>query len=398
MIQTIAFLLLSLLSAVSLVYLLILLVCRIACRIAKKSDPKQHARLKKAAVFFIAVTVLNIGLVAVSQFTATTPAVRDENGNIPENSIAELTQVELNGRKEWISIRGLDKSNPVLLFLAGGPGGTQMAAVRLELSELEKHFVVVGWDQPGSGKSYYAESIGEITAETYIQDGHALTEYLLDRFGQEKIFLVGESWGSALGIFLLGRYPESYHALIGTGQMIDFAETERLDYQKAMQIASENNDTDMIKKLEANGVPPYYGKDVTMKSAVYLNYLSSYMARDSRIHNQGYNTFRDIFSEEYGLLDKINFVRGVIVTFNEVYQQLYEIDLRKHYTELNVPVYFFLGRHDVNAPPALAEEYFEVLRAPEKEIVWFEHSGHSPWINEADRFAEELIERFLNIG
>ena len=145
----------------------------------------------------------------------------------------------------------------------------------------------------------------------------------------------------------------------------------------------------------ANGMPPYYGKDVTWKSAVYLNYLSAYMAGNPDIHNPGYNTLRDIGSPEYGLLDKINFFRGIINTYNHVYQQLYNINMRTDYTELAVPLYFFLGRHDVNAPTALVEEYVEVLNAPHKEIVWFEHSGHSPWVNERDMFIEEVLSCLL---
>jgi pimeloyl-ACP methyl ester carboxylesterase len=270
-----------------------------------------------------------------------------------------------------------------------------MAAVRHELAALEKHFVVVNWDQPGSGKSYYAEKTGNITVQTYIEDGHALTEYLKERFSQEKIYLIGESWGSALGIFLVSRYPESYRAMIGTGQMIDFAETERLDYAMALEIASRKGDDALIKKLRANGVPPYYGKDVTWKSAAYLNYLSSYMASHPGIHNPGYDTLRDIGSQEYGLLDKTNFFRGLINIFNHVYQQLYTIDLRRDYAKLDVPVYFFLGRYDVNAPTVLVEEYERILDAPEKGIVWFEHSGHSPWINERDKFVREVIACFL---
>ena len=88
----------------------------------------------------------------------------------------------------------------MLLFLAGGPGGSQMAATRYELSELEKHFIVVGWDQPGSGKSYKAIKQSDLTIQTYIDDGHALTKYLKEKFSEEKIYIVGESWGSALGI------------------------------------------------------------------------------------------------------------------------------------------------------------------------------------------------------
>ena len=116
--------------------------------------------------------------------------------------------------------------------------------------------------------------------------------------------------------------------------MVDFTETERMDYMKAMEIAQSKGDTTFIEKLKVNGEPPYYGKDVTWKSALYLNYLSAYMADNPNIHNPGYNTFRDIFSSEYGLLDKINFFRGIINTFNHVYQQLYEIDLRKGLLDL----------------------------------------------------------------
>ncbi|MEM5768044.1 MAG: alpha/beta hydrolase [Bacillota bacterium] len=395
MIQTVAFFILSALLIAALAGVLLLSLYRLLAVLWKKTNPRQLVRLKKTAIFLVAVLILNAGLVTLSQMTASTPRIINENGNTPENSIAELKELEFNGRKQWISLRGWDKDQPVLLFLAGGPGGTQMAAVRHELSELEKYFVVVNWDQPGSGKSYYAEKIKDITADTYIEDGYALTEYLKERFSEEKIYLVGESWGSALGVFLLDKYPESYHALIGAAQMVDFAETERMDYAKAMEIAQSKGDTALIERLAANGVPPYYGKDVTLKSAVYLNYLSAYMASNPEIHNPGYNTFRDIGSPEYGLLDKVNFFRGILNTYNHVYQQLYTTDLRTDFTRLKAPVYFFLGRHDVNAPPALAEEYAQVLDAPDKGIVWFEHSGHSPWINERAKFVEEVLSCFL---
>ena len=395
MVQTVMFFILTILSVVSLIVVLILSFYCVIASVRRKMNPNHFIRLKRTAIFFAVVMILNAGLITLSQLTASTPPIVDENGNTPVNSIAELRRIELNGRKQWISIRGWDKNAPVLLFLAGGPGGTQMAAVRYELSELEKHFVVVNWDQPGSGKSYYADRIKNITPQTYIQDGYALTEYLKERFSKEKIYLMGESWGSALGIFLVDKYPESYHAFIGTGQMVDFEETERIDYRKAYEIAESKEDTALIKRLEANGEPPYYGKNVTWKSAVYLNYLSAYMARNPKIHNPGYNTFRDIGSSEYGLMDKINFFRGIINTYNHVYQQLYTINLRTDYAKLDVPVYFFLGRHDVNAPTVLAEEYVKVLDAPDKGIVWFEHSGHSPWINEPAKFVEEALKCFL---
>ena len=359
-------------------------------RHSKKGKTLSHVRF--TALLLCALLLLCAGFTAITQWNASTPAITDEQGNPVNNSIAELIQVELNGRKEWISLRGYSANNPVLLFLAGGPGGTQMAAVRYDLAELEKHFVVVNWDQPGSGKSYSAMPLSKLTPETYIDDGYALTQYLCERFGQKKIYLVGESWGSALGIFLAAQHPELYHTVIGTGQMVAFAETERIDYTLAMELSKQAGDTDIAAKLEKNGPPPYYGSDVTWKSAVYLNYLSECMARNTQIHNAGYNTSRDLGAPEYGILDKINFFRGIVSTFNQVYPQLYPVDLRQGYTTLQIPVYFFLGRHDLNAPVSLAQEYFDALNAPYKEIVWFEHSGHSPWINESDKFVQEVIQ------
>ena len=351
---------------------------------------KRLAGLKRNTVLLAVNLILTGGIMLFSQLTAKTPPILDDQGKPLAGSIAELQKVNLNGRQEWISVRGNHAENPVLLFLAGGPGGTQMAAVRHDLSRLEEHFVVVVWDQPGSGKSYRAGG-ADLTANTYIEDGLALTKYLQEQFKQDKIYLVGESWGSALGIFLAEQSPDSYHAVIGTGQMIDFLETERMDYEKAMQIAESKGDQSKTDKLKENGRPPYYGSDVTWKSAEYLNYLSAYMSSNPEIQNGGYNTFRDLFSPEYGILDKINFLRGVVNTFNHVYPQLYGINLRTDYPRLEVPVYFFQGRHDINAPSVLVEEYFSILEAPSKEIIWFEHSGHSPWINESDKFVDELI-------
>ena len=387
--QIIIFLVLTIVTIVVLVVLLFFSANRLIAQWRGTAQSNQLMRMKKAAVFLAVLLAVNAAFIAFSQLTASTPPIKSPN------VISELIRLELNGRKQWISIRGWDRDKPVLLFLAGGPGGTQMGAVRHELAELEQHFVVVNWDQPGSGKSYYADKIKNITPETYIEDGMALTDYLRDRFGEEKICLIGESWGSALGIFLVSRYPEAYHGFIGTGQMVDFVETERMDYALAMEMAEKNGDSRLVATLKANGEPPYYGRGVTWKSASYLNYLSSYMASHPAVHNPGYNTLRDLGSSEYGLLDKINFLRGIVNTFNHVYQQLYGIDLRTDYAKLEVPVYFFLGRYDVNAPTVLAEEYEQVLEAPAKGIVWFEHSAHSPWINERDRFVREVIACFI---
>ncbi len=391
----------SIIFALLLLFIIILLALflisgiRFIFRTVRNKDNRSvKIHMKKNAAALLCSCLLCVAFVVVTQLIADTPSIRDENGKKPENGISELKSITLNGRKEWISIRGHNKNNPVLLFLAGGPGGSQMAAVRHDLPELEKHFIVVNWEQPGSGKSYNVIKSNKLTKDTYIEDGYELTKYLCHTFHQEKIYLVGESWGSALGIFLIDKAPELYHGFIGTGQMVSFLDTEIIDYETAMKIAGEKGDTQTVSTLESNGKPPYYGNDVTWKSAAYLQYLGDTMAANPAIHNNGYHTFRDIFSSEYGILDKINYLRGIVTTFNNVYPQLYGIDLRNDYRKVDVPVYFFLGKHDINAPLSLAEEYYRLLNAPEKELVWFEHSGHSPWINESKRFSEEVFRVF----
>lgn len=330
-----------------------------------------------------------------TQWMAYTPPILGADGKPDPGSIAKLEKITLEGSEQWITIRGKNPRNPVLLFLAGGPGGSQLAATRDQLKALEDHFVVVNWDQPGSAKSYHSVPFKSLTRERYISDGHQLTLYLTQRFNQDKIYVLGESWGSALGIWMVQRNPELYHAFIGTGQMIAFAETEKYCYEQALKIASERGDRQKIEDLKRQGPPPYYGNDVVWKESAYLMYLSDYMMRNPAITNSAYNTLGDMAAPEYGLYDKINYVRGIIYTFNHVYQQLYDFDLRKQATKINVPVYFLEGRHDINAPPVLVEDYYKILDAPRKEFIWFERSGHSAWINERDKFVDIIVNLVL---
>lgn len=394
MFKIILFLVLLLVNAISLITLLFHSIRCGICSIRHQDCQHALGSLQKNGIVFLCLMSVLVLYVTVTQLLASTPKIKDTNGNTVEGSIAQLEKVNLNGRKEWITIRGENKDAPILLFLAGGPGGTQLAATRYELSELEKHFVVVNWDQPGSGKSANCISKKDFTVQTYIEDGVALTEYLRNHFGQEKIYLVGESWGSALGVFLIKEKPEYYAGFIGTGQMVNFKESEILDYNKAMEIAKERGDEKKVKQLLNQGEPPYYEGNISLLSAAYLNYLTTYMATNPEITNGGYNTFRDMFASEYGVLDSVNYMLGLINTFNVIYPALYETDLRTDYTNLEVPVYFFIGRHDINAPTEFTEEYYNLLEAPEKELVWFEHSGHSAWLNETTRFVEETVRVF----
>jgi len=346
---------------------------------------------KKAVIPIFGVLVIGVIAVITSQLFTMTPQIVDRGGKPLQNSIATLETVSLNGSRQWISVRGQNISNPVLLFLAGGPGGSQLATARFALSDLEQHFIVVNWEQPGAGKSFDAVNRSALTVERYIDDAYELILQLRARFGQEKVYLLGESWGSALGIMLVQQYPELFHAFIGTGQMVAFLENDLMCYDFSLALAKENGNLKKVEKLTHQGPPPYFGKDVAWQEAAFLMDTFNAMNANPAISDNGANTFRDLAAPEYGLYDKVNWFRGVIETLTVVYPQLWEVDFRKSATKLDVPIYFFIGRHDVNAPTILLEEYFRILKAPHKEIIWFEHSGHTPWVSESGLFVEEMV-------
>ena len=226
---------------------------------------------------------LLILMVVLSQVTAFTPAVEGPD------PISELRPVTVNGRTEWLSLRGQDRSKPVLLFLSGGPGGSHLATARHYFASLENDYVVVVWEQPGAAKSFGAIAPEDLTLDTYLADGEAITAHLRGEFDQDRIYLMGESWGSALGLMMTRQHPEYYRAFVGTGQMVDFLETERIDYQMALDDARRIGDEQLADRLAAQGPPPYTS-GVALKTYAYLSPLYGTMARTGQLNDAPFST------------------------------------------------------------------------------------------------------------
>jgi len=334
--------------------------------------------------------------VVLSQHFASTPPITDENGDVIPGSIATLESVELNGSTQWMTIRGHSEDLPVLLFLAGGPGGSELAMTRLYLSELEEHFIIVNWDQPGVGKSYNAVPRDQLTPERFVQDGLALTHYLRERFDEDKIYIFGESWGSFIGVWLVQQHPELYHALVTTGQMVDPVENDIEMYDFALQRATEADNTGAVETLRRNGSPPYTRGNLLGRFQAMNAIVNDYM--DARAHGEGTGhnlAFDSMGAPEYGLLDKVYWGLSLLNTFPHVYSQLNDVDFRTQATELDIPVYFIKGRWDMNASNALTEEYFDILDAPHKELIWFEDSAHTPSWDEPEQFTDVMVNTVL---
>ena len=342
---------------------------------------------RSAALLFLSLCLLSC---------ASTPAILGPDGKPLPGSVSSLEAVRLNGRKEWISLRGRDASKPLLLFLSGGPGGSELATVRRTLGALEERFVVAVWDQPGAGKSFAAIDHDELSLEVYLQDAEALVDLLCGRFKRDKLFVLGESWGSFLGVLLAQRRPDRIEAFFGTGQMVAFKENDRACYDLALDWCRQKGDGKKLAKLVKQGPPPYYGRKSAARLSAVLLETFDYMREALGVRGSG-DTIGDILSPEYNLLDKANWIRGLLASLESFYPKLQELDLRAIAPRLEVPSYFLLGRLDVNASLPLFLDYYGRLQAPDKEVVWFERSGHTPWSSETGLFVAELF-RLSGVG
>jgi proline iminopeptidase len=324
--------------------------------------------------------VTGLLLVALAAFIArpaTTDPIVDADGRTVAGSIAELKRVDIDGRDLVLMIRGRSTQNPVLLFLAGGPGGSELGAMRRHSRALEDDFVVVTFDQRGTGKSYdQLDPTDTMTLDQAVADAVAVTNYLRDRFDEEKVYLVGQSWGTTLGILAVQRHPELYRAYVGVGQMVSQAATDKIFYEDTLAWAREEGNTDLVDTLEANGPPPY--TDV-LKYEAALSHQMEVHPYDHSANSEGSGEMSEnLLVEEYTLLEQVHILGATLDVFSVLYPQLQDIDFRIQATSLEVPVYLAQGRHEAPGRQVLAQEWFEQLRAPSKQLTYFETSGHRP--------------------
>lgn len=341
--------------------------------------------------------ILLAALVAYSQWAAHTPAIVGSDGKPLPNSIAALEKVRLGGAEQWLIIRGQDVDKPVLLFLSGGPGASEAARVLRFNRELEEHFVVVIWEQRGCGKSYLAR--GDLSLERYTADVIELTELLRRRFDEQKIYLVGHSWGTIIGLLAAQARPDLFHAYVGTAQMVDVRETDRMIYDLVLEHSRRSGDAAFVATLESQGPPPYLGKNpIGPYARLFGREYQLFEVpniRDETYRREGDAIMLMVKQPEYGWLDRVYYLLGLMTTFNAVYPQLQALDFRTDAARLDLPVYIVLGRHDMNNPSPIPEEYFNLLEAPAKQLVFFENSGHGMIWEEAGLFHRLMTDTVL---
>ena len=320
------------------------------------------------------------------------------------NGIESLDEVEIGGIKQWVEVRGQNVNNPILLFIHGGPGIPFMPLSRSFQGPWEKYFTVMQWDQRGAGKTF-ASNDKEIQRQTMNvprmeQDSVEVMNYLRKRFHREKIFVMGHSWGSILGLWLAHEHPEGVYAYVGTAQVVNIYQNDATAYQDALQKSRESHRQQATQDLESIGPYPFPPNDMTRSSTA--RFWEGQLLGPPPGAPVFLNTKRiltDLVSTpEYSLADDLGFIHGQQFSLGVFLPQMQKIDLTTLGSEYKEPIFFFEGRNDPFCRPSLVSEYSQKITAPSKDVVWFEGSGHFPFFEEPSKFTDELVRRVLPIG
>jgi len=345
----------------------------------------------------VATSLLILVIAATSFFISRpgrTEPILGPDGRELAGSIAEVGRVEVGGHQQTVIIRGQDATNPILLYLTGGPGNSDFGYTRTFLEPLEEDFVLVGWDQRGAGASYPAlDPVSTLTLDSAVSDVIELSEYLTGRLDQDKIYVLGNSWGSIIGVLAVERRPDLFHAYIGSGQMVSPLETDAILNDQVKAHAERSGDEVLARKMELYGEPPY--TDWQAYGTVLETYGDLEPYTETEEYARGVPGIQGTGTPEYGFMDKVNVFRGLVDMGSALYSQAQEIDLREDAPSLAVPVYFIQGSHEMTARSGLAEEYAAVVEAPRVTVEVFDNSGHVPHFEEAGRFHRFLIDVVL---
>jgi pimeloyl-ACP methyl ester carboxylesterase len=317
-----------------------------------------------------------------------TPRFETDDGAAVSGSIAEIAFQRLGGVDQWVMIRGADDANPPLIHLHGGPGFSETALHRKFNAGLEQAFTVVYWDQRGAGKSY-AKGIPQssMTAKQFVSDLDDLVDAVRDRLGHDTVTLVGHSWGSAVGVLYAREFPDKVAAYVGSGQIGDAAAAEAASYSALIGEARRHAHGKAVRELLSIGAPPY-DVDAALVERKWLTYFDG----QSTVKAKWRQLRLALGGPESSLHDIRKQTRGFQSSIGTMWEEMSQLNLHHLAPSLEMPVFFFLGRQDRWVPPQTSVDYFDALDAPSKRLVWFEESGHQPFIDEATKFNHAMLQ------
>lgn len=305
--------------------------------------------------------------------------------------------LDLGGIKQWVSIRGNDLRNPILLVLHGGPASPEAPAAWTFQAPWEDYFTVVEWDQRGSGKTYAANTPAQMAPGMNVagmtRDAAALVQYLRERFHKKKIFILGHSWGTVLGVMLAQSHPDWFYAYIGVGQVVDTRRGEQIGYDFALGQAKAHHDDNAIRELTA--IAPYPDKELTLQRVSVRSKWEMYyggLAYGRRDFTWEANTWE--LSPDYSARDLHAIGAGSEFSLKYLLGPLLTVNL-DGVRQLGCPVIEFVGAHDYTTPSSPVIDWLERLHAPSKRLVIFADSAHMIFQEQPGRFLVHLVDDAL---
>jgi pimeloyl-ACP methyl ester carboxylesterase len=316
-----------------------------------------------------------------------------ENGHKKQDgkikTVAEKIFVELGGEKQYVEMTGSSDQLPVLLFLHGGPGWPQNPQLRYFNANLAKDMILVSWDQAGCGKSAIQNpNPKNLSPESLVNDAHELTQWLKNKFNKRKIFLVGFSYGSVIGLKLAEKYPEDYYAYMGVDQIIDMQKSWDVSMQWLKKQAQMKKDSATLSQLQL-----IENKDPSVCSSVLDCFMSKYqllLKYKGVVYNSDISKKIEKVESMYDDYKGYDWFGAFNYTANRMKGAAFKTDI-SYIKNVKIPVYFMAGRHDWNLPGIVAENHLRIMNAPEKKFIWFEKSGHEIPAEESKKFNQTII-------
>ena len=345
---------------------------------------------------YIFVSLIGLFLIGVGILWLYSPGtpdiIVDKNGEEILGAFSAIEKIDVNGTEQYLIMRGVDTTKPIILFLHGGPGAPEYPFFKNK--GLEEKFLMVYWQQRGAAKSYANDLLGsEMTVPQLISDADVVASYLRTRFQREKIYLMGHSWGTFLGTLLVHQHPYHFHSYIGIGQVANQYEGERLSFEwlKAQALAAENRSD--IEKLTPLKFPEISdGFDTWFEFlSVTRPLVTEYGGGMVRENTSSLDIRKYYFlkTPELTIREKFNIRKGFEFSLKYLFDDVLHANL-SDIDSLSIPVHILQGVHDYQTPSETAKDFFDRIKAPEKHFYPFENSGHAPFLAERAKFNETI--------
>jgi pimeloyl-ACP methyl ester carboxylesterase len=297
-----------------------------------------------------------------------------------QSKIDSTEMLWIGGIKQYISLKGADRTKPLLLFLCGGPGSSVMNMADQFTAKLQQYFVVVQWDQRQCGKTLELNKSNlPLTLSLMRADTHDLVDSLLVQFGHKKLFLMGHSWGTALGFYIADKYPDQLYAYIAISPMIDQTRSEQLTVDMLITKGNQEGNKTEVAELSQVQIPFQTWKDMYFARKWLFAFDGHPISDSDTVAVQG-------------------FIQGWASTWLSVWNEAMRENHFKDLAVVHCPIYFCAGRKDYQTNFTITQAYFEAIKSPHKELFWFDHSGHLIPNTEPDLLQEDIITRILPVA